>query len=108
MLSYFQVAQLHKADNRQLMNDILSLSHGPTKYSTHSNGYVVNRYILNVEDYNQMLWTQNCGIVVVGESDKDSKNVYYYGTLSYVIELQHISYKRMILFWCNLSDMYEK
>ncbi|KAG5599165.1 hypothetical protein H5410_030535, partial [Solanum commersonii] len=30
----------HKTDDTQPMEDLLSLSRGPTKYSTHSNGYI--------------------------------------------------------------------
>ncbi|WMV36782.1 hypothetical protein MTR67_030167 [Solanum verrucosum] len=103
-----RVAQLHKANNSQLMEDLLSLSRRPTKYSTHSNGYIVNGYRFHVEDHDQMLRTQNCGVVVVGESDKDSENVDYYGILTDVIELQFISNKRVILFRCNWFDVYDK
>ncbi|KAK6803328.1 hypothetical protein RDI58_001112 [Solanum bulbocastanum] len=46
-----RVAQLHKRDDSQIMEDLLSLSRGPTKYSTRSNGYVVNGYRFHVEDY---------------------------------------------------------
>ncbi|WMV29726.1 hypothetical protein MTR67_023111 [Solanum verrucosum] len=44
----------------------------------------------------------------VGESDKDSENVDYYGILTDVIELQFISDKRVILFRCNWFDVYGK
>ncbi|XP_015167842.1 uncharacterized protein [Solanum tuberosum] len=103
-----RVAQLHKTDNSRLMEDLLSLSHGPTKYSTHSNGYIVNGYRFHVEDHDQMLRTQNCGVVVVGENDKNSENVDYYGILTDVIELQFISDRRVILFRCNWFDVYDK
>ncbi|WMV07966.1 hypothetical protein MTR67_001351 [Solanum verrucosum] len=103
-----RVAQLHKTDNSQLMEDLLSLSRGPTKYSTHSNGYIVNGYKFHIEDHDQMLRTQNCGVVVVGENDKDSENVDYYGILTDVIELQFISNRRVILFRCNWFDVYDK
>ncbi|KAH0725406.1 hypothetical protein KY284_001271 [Solanum tuberosum] len=90
------------------MEDLLSLSRGPTKYSTHSNGYIINGYIFYIEDHDQMLRTQNCGVVVVGENDKDSENVDYYRILTDVIELQFISNRRMILFHCNWFDVYAK
>ncbi|WMV09010.1 hypothetical protein MTR67_002395 [Solanum verrucosum] len=32
-----RVAQMHKGDDSRMMEDLLSLSRGPTKYSTHSN-----------------------------------------------------------------------
>ncbi|WMV29325.1 hypothetical protein MTR67_022710 [Solanum verrucosum] len=101
-----RVAQLHKTDNGRLMKDLLSLSRGPTKYSTHSNGYIVNGYRFHVEDHDQMLKIQNCGVVVVGENDKDSKNVDYYGILTDVIELQFISDRRLILFRCIWFDVF--
>ncbi|WMV40936.1 hypothetical protein MTR67_034321 [Solanum verrucosum] len=103
-----RVAQLHKTDNSRLMEDLLSLSRGPTKYSTHSNGYIVNGYKFHVEDHDQMLRTQNCGVVVVGENDKNSEKVDYYGILTDVIELQFISDRRVILFRCNWFDVYDK
>ncbi|KAH0716865.1 hypothetical protein KY290_013434 [Solanum tuberosum] len=103
-----RVAQLHKTDNSRLMKDLLSLSRGPTKYSTHSNGYIVNGYRFHVEDHDQMLKTQNCGVVIVGENDKDSENVDYYGILTDVIELQFISNRRLILFRCKWFDVYDK
>ncbi|KAH0734936.1 hypothetical protein KY285_010643 [Solanum tuberosum] len=102
-----RVAQLHKTDNSQLMEDLLSLSRGPTKYSTHSNGYIVNGYRFHIEDHDQMLRTQNCGVVVVGENDNDSENVDYYGILTDVIELQFISNRRVILFRCNWFDVFD-
>ncbi|KAH0689484.1 hypothetical protein KY289_016842 [Solanum tuberosum] len=82
-----EVAQLHKGDDSRIIEDLLSLSRDPTKYSTHSNGYVVNGYRFHVQDYDKKLRTQNCGIVVLGENDEDSENVDNYGVLTNVIEL---------------------
>ncbi|WMV19934.1 hypothetical protein MTR67_013319 [Solanum verrucosum] len=82
-----EVAQLHKGDDNRIIEDLLSLSRGPTKYSTHSNGYVVNGYRFHVQDYDKKLRTQNCGIVVLGENDEDSENLDNYGVLTNVIEL---------------------
>ncbi|XP_049397294.1 uncharacterized protein LOC125861439 [Solanum stenotomum] len=103
-----RVAQLHKQDDSQIMEDLLSLSRGPTKYSTHSNGYVVNGYRFHVEDYDNKLRTQNCGVVVLGENDEDSENLDYYGVLRDVIELQFVMDRRVILFRCNWFDVYDE
>ncbi|KAH0761575.1 hypothetical protein KY290_017648 [Solanum tuberosum] len=89
-LLHFVVAQLHKGKDSRIIEDLLSLSRGPTKYSTHSNGYVVNGYRFHVQDYDKKLRTQNCGIVVLGENDEDSENLDYYGVLTDVIELQFV------------------
>ncbi|XP_006341846.1 uncharacterized protein [Solanum tuberosum] len=83
-----RVAQLHKGYESRMMEDLLSLSRGPTQYLRCSNGYVVNGYRFHVEDYDKKLRTQNCGVVVLGENDKDSENLDYYGVLTDVIELQ--------------------
>ncbi|KAK4709718.1 hypothetical protein R3W88_004231 [Solanum pinnatisectum] len=87
------------------MEDLLSLSRGPTKYSTHSDGYVINGYRFHVEDYDKKLRTQNCGVVVLGENDKDSENLDYYGVLIDVIELQFVMDRRVVLFRCNWFDV---
>ncbi|WMV29807.1 hypothetical protein MTR67_023192 [Solanum verrucosum] len=95
------VAQLHKTDNSRLIENLFSLSRGPTKYSTYSNCYILNGHKFHIEDLDQMLRTKNCGVVVVGENDKDSENVYYCGIFTDVIELQFISNRRVILFRCT-------
>ncbi|KAF3679216.1 hypothetical protein FXO38_02865 [Capsicum annuum] len=82
LLCYFQmkkVVQLHKGDDSQIMEDLLLLSRGPTKYLTHCNGYIVNGYRFHVEDYDKKLRTQNCGVVVVGDTGNPGENVDYYG-----------------------------
>ncbi|KAH0655500.1 hypothetical protein KY285_030382 [Solanum tuberosum] len=103
-----RVAQLHKGDASLIMEDLLSLSRGPTRYSTHSNGYIVNGYRFHVEDYDKKLRTQNCGVVVLGENDKDSENLDYYGVLTDVIELQFVMDRRVMLFRCNWFDVYDE
>ncbi|KAH0722630.1 hypothetical protein KY290_005286 [Solanum tuberosum] len=79
-----RVAQLHKGYESRMMEDLLSLSRGPTQYLRCSNGYVVNGYRFHVEDYDKKLRTQNCGVVVLGENDKDSENLDYYGDDDFV------------------------
>ncbi|KAH0633356.1 hypothetical protein KY284_036142 [Solanum tuberosum] len=103
-----RVAQLHKGDSSRIMKDLLSLSRGPTRYSTHSNGYIVNGYRFHVEDYDKKLRTQNCGVVVLGENDKDSENFDYYGVLRDVIELQFVMDRKVTLFHCNWFDVYDE
>ncbi|XP_019253815.1 PREDICTED: uncharacterized protein LOC109232499 [Nicotiana attenuata] len=100
-----RVAQLHKEDDSQIMEDLLSLSRGPTQYTTYFNGYIVNGYRFHVEDYDKNLRTHNCGVVVVGENDKDRENIDYNGILTDVIELQFLMGRRVILFRCNWFNM---
>ncbi|KAM3200037.1 hypothetical protein P3L10_032397 [Capsicum annuum] len=100
--------QLHKADNSQFMEDLLSLSRGLTKYSTHCNGYIVNRYRFHAKDYDRSLRTQNCGIIVDSKNGEDNEMFDYYGVLTDVIELQFIPDKRVILFQCNWFDVHDK
>ncbi|WMV58919.1 hypothetical protein MTR67_052304 [Solanum verrucosum] len=103
-----RVGQLHKGDDNCIMEDLLSLSRGPTKYSTRSNGFVVNGYRFHVEDYDKKLRTQNCGVVVFGENDEDSENLDYYGVLTDIIELQFVMDRRVVLFRCNWFDVYDE
>ncbi|KAK6791398.1 hypothetical protein RDI58_010479 [Solanum bulbocastanum] len=43
-----RVAQLHKGDCSRIMEDMASLSRGPTQYLIHCNGYIVNGYRFHV------------------------------------------------------------
>ena len=54
------------------------------------------------------LRTQNYGIVESGQKDEDSKNLDYYGVLADAIELQFVMDKKVTLFRCNQSDVYDK
>ncbi|KAH0750560.1 hypothetical protein KY290_029792 [Solanum tuberosum] len=107
-LKNLKVAQLHKGDDSRMMEDLLSISRGPTQYLRRSNGYVVNGYRFHIEDYDKKLRTQNCGVVVLGENDKDSENLDYYGVLTNVIELQFLMDIRVVLFRCNWFDVYDE
>ncbi|WMV58589.1 hypothetical protein MTR67_051974 [Solanum verrucosum] len=57
-----------------------------------------------IEDYDKKLRTHNCGVVVLGENDKDSENLDYYGVVTYVIEFPFVMDKRVVLFRCNWFD----
>ncbi|WMV07748.1 hypothetical protein MTR67_007374 [Solanum verrucosum] len=107
-IEWFQdkVAQLHKEDDSRIMEDLLALSCGPTKYVLHYNGYIVNGYRFHAEAYDKNLRTQNCGVAVVGETDKHSDNIDYYGVLTDVLELQFTD--RRVLFECKWFDAYDK
>lgn len=89
------------------MEDLLALSRGPTKYVLHYNGYIVNGYRFHAEDYDKNLWTQNCGVIVIGKTDKHSENIDYYGVLTDVLELQFTG-RRVVLFECKWFDAYDK
>ncbi|OIT31399.1 hypothetical protein A4A49_17264 [Nicotiana attenuata] len=102
-----RVAQSYKEDDSQIMEDLLALSRGPTQYVLHYNGYIVNEYRFHVEDYDKHLRTQNCGVIVVGETDEHSENIDYYGVLTDVLELQFTRI-RVNLFQCNWFDAYNK
>ncbi|KAK6773745.1 hypothetical protein RDI58_028983 [Solanum bulbocastanum] len=60
----------------------------------------------HAEDYDKNLKTQNCGVVVVGETDKH-ENIDYYGVLTDVLELQFTG-RRVVLFECKWFDAYDK
>ena len=90
------------------MKDLLSLSRGPMKCVTSFKGYIINGYRFHVQDYDKGLRTQNCGVVVVGESDEENKTVDYYGELTEILELQFVGGRRVMLFRCVWFDVYDK
>ncbi|WMV14309.1 hypothetical protein MTR67_007694 [Solanum verrucosum] len=89
------------------MADLLTLSRGPMKYVTRFKGYIINGYRFHVQDYDKGLRTQNCGIVVAGETDEEGKIIDYYGDLTDILELQFIGGRRLVLFRCMWFDVYD-
>nr|CAD1838579.1 unnamed protein product [Ananas comosus var. bracteatus] len=105
---FSDVAQIHKQDNNLIMEDLLSLSRGPTKYVTCYNGYLINGYRFRIEDIDKGLRTQNSGVVVVGDTGSETERRDYYGVLTEIIELQYLGGRRVVLFRCNWWDIYNK
>lgn len=103
-----KVAGLHKHGDSKKMTDLVSLSRGPTPYVTSFHDYVVNGYRFHVQDYDKGLRTQNCGVVVVGETDEENKNIDYYGELTEILELQFVGSGRVVLFRCKWLDIYDQ
>ncbi|WMV09380.1 hypothetical protein MTR67_002765 [Solanum verrucosum] len=104
----FQIGGLYKHDNSKKMEDLLTLSRVPMKYVTRFKGYIINGYRFHIQDYDNSLRTQNCGIVVVGETDEEDKIIDYYGELTEILELQFIGGRRLVLFRCMWYDVYDK
>ncbi|WMV54979.1 hypothetical protein MTR67_048364 [Solanum verrucosum] len=98
------VAGLYKHGDSKRMEDLLSLSRGPMPYVTRFKGYIVNGYRFHVKEYDQYLKTQNCGVVVVGETGEEQNHMNYYGELTEVLELQFVGGRRVILFRCMWFD----
>ncbi|OIT29436.1 hypothetical protein A4A49_35319 [Nicotiana attenuata] len=103
-----KVARLQKYDDSKKMADLLSLSRGPTPYVTSFRGYIINGYRFHMLDYDKGLRTQNCGVVVVGETDEENKNIDFYGELTEILELQFVPGRRVVLFRCTWFDVYDQ
>ncbi|XP_060183195.1 uncharacterized protein LOC132613161 [Lycium barbarum] len=82
-----KVARLHKHDDSKRMEDLLSLARGPLPYVTRFKGHIISGYRFHVQEYDKGLRTQNFGVVVVGETDEEQKEMDYYGELTEVLEL---------------------
>ncbi|XP_059279095.1 uncharacterized protein LOC132033211 [Lycium ferocissimum] len=103
-----KVGELHKHDDSKKIKDLHSLSRGPLPYVTSFKGYVTNGYRFHVKEYDTGLRTQNCGVVVVGETDEENKNIDYYGELTEILELQFTGGRRVVLFRCLWFDVYDQ
>ncbi|KAH0698842.1 hypothetical protein KY284_013057 [Solanum tuberosum] len=108
-ISWFKekIEGLCKHDESKKMADLLTLLRGPMKYVTRFKGYIINGYRFHVQDYDNGLRTQNCGIVVAGETDEEGKIIDYYGDLTDILELQFIGGRRLVLFRCMWFDVYD-
>lgn len=90
------------------MNNLLSLSRGPTQYVTSYSGYIVNGYRFHTEDREKSLRTQNSGVVVIGNTGNGDENIDYYGVVTDIIEIQYLGRNRVVLFRCKWWDVYDK
>ncbi|XP_015169588.1 uncharacterized protein [Solanum tuberosum] len=61
----------------------------------------------HVQDYDNGLRTQNCGIVVASETGEDDRIIDYYGELTEILELQFVGGRRLVLFICMWFDVYD-
>ncbi|KAH0729502.1 hypothetical protein KY290_000621 [Solanum tuberosum] len=103
-----KVAELRKHDDSKQIDDLFSLSRGPLPYVTSFKSYVTNGYKFHVQDYDKGLRTQNCGVIVVGETDEENKTIDYYGELTEILELQFVGGRRVMLFRCAWFDVYDQ
>ena len=69
---------------------------------------VVNGYKFHTEQREKSLTTQNSGVVVIENTAQGDENIYYYGVLIDVLELQYLRGKRAVLFHCKWFDVYDK
>ncbi|XP_060182268.1 uncharacterized protein LOC132611929 [Lycium barbarum] len=102
------VEELHKHDDSKKIKDLHSLSRGPLLYVTSFKGYVTNGYRFHVKDHDTGLRTQNCGVVVVDETNEENKNIDYYGELTEILELQFTGGRRVVLFRCLWFDVFDQ
>ncbi|KAH0667872.1 hypothetical protein KY285_029078 [Solanum tuberosum] len=108
-ISWFKekIEGLYEHDDSKKMADLLTLSRGPMKNVTKFKGYIINGYRFHVQDYNNGLRTQNCGIVVSGEAGEEGRIIDYYGELTEILELQFVGGRRLVLFRCMWFDVYD-
>lgn len=90
------------------MDNLLSLSRGPTQYVTSFSGYIVNGYRFHIQNREKTLRTQNSGVVVIGNMGDTDDNIDYYGVLTEIIELQYLGGNRVVLFRCKWWDVFDK
>ncbi|WMV18929.1 hypothetical protein MTR67_012314 [Solanum verrucosum] len=64
--------------------------------------------LFHMRDHDKGLRTQNCGVVVVCETDEENKNIDYYGELTKILELQFTGGRRVVLFRCMWFDVYDQ
>ncbi|KAH0660474.1 hypothetical protein KY289_029222 [Solanum tuberosum] len=108
-ISWFKekIEGLYEHDDSKKMADLLTLSRGSMKNVTKFKGYIINGYRFHVQDYNNGLRTQNCGIVVSGEAGEEGRIIDYYGELTEILELQFVGGRRLVLFRCMWFDVYD-
>ncbi|XP_020243341.1 uncharacterized protein LOC109821575 [Asparagus officinalis] len=103
-IEWFQslVYQSYREDD-----DLLSLSHGPSKIVKCLTGFVINGHRFHTESRDNCLSTQNSGVAVVGDAG-DGGDIDYYGALVEVVELEYLGGRKVVLFRCKWWDVHGK
>ncbi|XP_044501873.1 uncharacterized protein LOC123222913 isoform X1 [Mangifera indica] len=102
-----KVATLQKHDNRKIVEELVSLSRGPSQSVCCFNGYVVNGYKFRVECHDEGFRTQNCGVVMTADIGSEMGNIDYSGILTEIIELQYLGGRKVVLFRCKWFDVHD-
>ncbi|CAN1271824.1 hypothetical protein LINPERPRIM_LOCUS14322 [Linum perenne] len=90
------------------MEDLLSLSRGPSTSALCYKGYIINGYCFHTKDHEKTLKTQNSGVIVIGDDGVGVDTIDYYGVLREIIELKYLGGRRVVLFRCDWCDVYDK
>ncbi len=95
---------MYDEKNAQVNKQLLDLSQGPSQEATCYNGYIVYgfRYRKNEGDCQRK--TQNCGVLVKGDSYTGNRD-YYYGVLIDIIELRYMGGNKIVMFKCEWWDV---
>lgn len=94
---------MHKENNPQVNEGLLSLARGPFDGVQRFTGYVVNGFRFHTKELEGKRSKQNSGILVKGMMG--NKKIDYYGVLKEIIELQYFKGKRIVLFKCDWWDV---
>ncbi|XP_021865807.1 uncharacterized protein [Spinacia oleracea] len=103
-----EVVLLYENNKSKEMENLLSLSRGPTEYVTSFSRYVVNGYRFHTQNRDKNLRTQNSGVVVLGNTGDGDENMDYYGVVTEIVEIQYLGGNRIVLFRCNWWDVFDK
>jgi len=90
------------------LEDLLSLGSVPAQYVPSFSGYVVNGYKFHTKEREKSLTTQNSGMVMIENTGQGDENIDYYAVLTYVLELQYLGGKWVVLFPCKWFDANDK
>ena len=64
--------------------------------------------MFHVRDHDKGLRTQNCGVVIVCETDEENKNIDYNGELNDILEFQFTGGRSNVLFRYVFFDVYDQ
>ena len=82
------------------------LEGGPTIYAKKYNSCKINGYKFNIEKHDEILTTQNSGVLVLGNNGAET--IIYYGVLNEIIEVAFFSGRQVVLFKCRWFDIHHK
>ncbi|XP_050255283.1 uncharacterized protein LOC126701217 [Quercus robur] len=98
-----QIEQLYDNQDERINEQILSLARGPDSCARVYSQYTINGFLFRTKESEQMLKTQNSGVVVKG--DESTGYIDWFGVIKKIITLDYLGSNEVILFKCDWFEV---
>ena len=97
---------LYMQKSPEATDELYALACGPDKRTRKYSSCIVNGVRFHIKSRDLRRRSHNCGLVVKGEHNDEE--IYFYGVLTNIIQLNYIKHKQPILFECEWYEADKK